>query len=96
MNSDDYRVQPSISIEELRRLNSPYTRLTRPSVLEQAEQAYLNHRSRQRHEEAKKHEFIKLYQSYRIQHPTTTHEVAVEYVREVMADSNRIKFDWVM
>ena len=45
---------------------------------------------------AKQQHFIKLYQSYRIQHPTTTHEVAVEYVREVMADSSRIKFDWVM
>ena len=39
---------------------------------------------------AKQQHFIKLYQSYRIQHPTTTHEVAVEYVREVMADSSRI------
>lgn len=45
---------------------------------------------------AEQQHFIKLYQSYRIQHPTTTHEVAVEYVREVMADSSRIKFDWVM
>ena len=45
---------------------------------------------------AKQQHFIKLYQSYRIQHPTTTHEVAVEYVREVMADSSRIKFDWMM
>jgi len=44
----------------------------------------------------KQEHFIKLCQSYRIQHPTTTHEVAVEYVREVMADSSRIKFDWVM
>ena len=45
---------------------------------------------------ATQRQFIKLYQSYRIQHPTTTHEVAVEYVREVMADSSRIKFDWMM
>ena len=45
---------------------------------------------------AKQQHFIKLYQSYRIQHPTTSHEVAVEYVREVMADSSRIKFDWMM
>ena len=46
--------------------------------------------------ENQQQQFIKLYQSYRIQHPTTTHEVAVEYIREVMADSSRIKFDWMM
>ena len=45
---------------------------------------------------ATQQQFIKLYQSYRIQHPTTTHEVAVEYVREIMADSNRINFNWIM
>ncbi|WAW11678.1 hypothetical protein nACB1_017 [Acinetobacter phage nACB1] len=39
--------------------------------------------------------FVELYELYRIQHPTALHTEAVDYVREVMADSDSINFNWI-
>lgn len=40
--------------------------------------------------------FRELYELSRIQNQDLNHDETVALVREVMADSSRIKFDWIM
>lgn len=97
MNSDDYRVQPSISMEELRKMFSSGGPL-KTSVSEQTEQSYLNHIARQRHElerEQLRHKLKAFRESYikiRTNNIVLDHQSAVELTKLIYAEADSLTY----
>lgn len=99
MNSDDFKAHPSISMEELRRMHSLHRGLMKPSVLEQAEQSYLNHMARQRHEQEREQlrgklkAFRESYIKIRTDNIVLDHQGAIELTKVIFKDADRLTYE---
>ena len=97
MNSGDYRVHPSISTEELRKMHSIGGPL-KTSVLEQTEQSYLNHIARQRHElereqlHGKLKAFRESYIKIRTNNVVLDHQSAIELTKLIYAEADSLTY----
>lgn len=98
MNSDDYRVQPSISMEELRKVHSSHGGLLKTSVLEQTEQSYLNHIARQRHEQEREQlrgklkAFRESYIKIRTNNIVLDHQSAIELTKVIYTEADSLTY----
>lgn len=99
MNSDDFKAHPSISMEELRKMHSIHGGLLKTSVLEQAEQSYLNHMARQRHEQereqlrGKLRAFRESYIKIRTDNVVLDHQSAIELTKLIYAEADTLTYE---
>lgn len=98
MNLDDFKAHPNISMDELRRMHSIRAGLLKTSVLEQAEQSYLNHMARQRHEQEREQSRGKLrafresYIKIRTNNIVLDHQSATELTKLIYAEAATLTY----
>ena len=96
MNSDDYRVQPSTSMEDIYKLNSIWPST---ATLQQAEQNYLNHMARERLEHEREHlrsksrAFRESYIKIRTNNIVLDHQSALELTKLIYAEADSITYE---
>ena len=96
MNSDDYRVQPSTSMEDMYKFNSIWPRT---ATLQQAEQSYLNHMARERLEREREHlrsksrAFRESYIKIRTNNIVLDHQSALELTKLIYAEADSITYE---
>ena len=96
MNSDNYRVQPSTSMEDIYKLNSIWPST---ATLQQAEQSYLNHMARERLEREREHirsksrAFRESYIKIRTNNIVLDHQSALELTKLIYAEADSITYE---
>ena len=96
MNPDDFKVTGGLSTEDIYKLNSIW-----PSIptLQQAEQNYLNHMARERHEREREHLRSKLrafresYIKIRTNNIVLDHQSAIELTKLIYAEAATLTYE---
>ena len=98
MNSDDFKVTGGLSTEDFYRLTSAWPNMPSTATVQQAEQSYLNHIARQRHElereqlRGKLKAFRESYIKIRTNNVVLDHQSAVELTKLIYAEADSLTY----
>lgn len=99
MNPDDFKITASLSKEDIHRLNSIWPSIPSTATLQQAEQSYLNHMARERHEREREHLRSKLrafresYIKIRTNNIVLDHQSAIELTKLIYAEADSLTYE---
>lgn len=98
MNPDDFKITGGLSTEDIYKLNSIWPNIPSTATLQQAEQSYLNHMARERHEREREHLRSKLrafresYIKIRTNNIVLDHQSAIELTKLIYAEADSLTY----
>ena len=99
MNPDDFKVTGGLSTEDFYRLKPEWSNILSTATVQQAEQSYLNHIARQRHElereqlRGKLKAFRESYIKIRTNNVVLDHQSAIELTKLIYAEADTLTYE---